>query len=283
MSRARVHEVSSPISLFPFIGILLCTMGALLVVLVAVSRSARNTAQRQVEAKQQVAAAIAPVNDEVHQNLEKVTKYISDLGTVRAIGEKRLRDEQARLRAVEDHIRRLHERIESLKAAAVELEAMEREHYDDRQQAEREVQRLNQLIADSQKTVESLRESSKQDTHSYAVVPYEGPNGTFRRPIFIECVKNECILQPEGTRLTANDMAPPVGLGPGNPLATALRAARDYYIRLNPEIGESRDLEPYPVLLVRPDSRYDRALNCIAAGDFDVGLELVENDWKLKF
>ena len=31
MSRARVHEVSSPISLFPFIGILLCTMGALLV------------------------------------------------------------------------------------------------------------------------------------------------------------------------------------------------------------------------------------------------------------
>ncbi len=41
MSRARVHEVSSPISLFPFIGILLCTMGALLVVLVAVSRSAR--------------------------------------------------------------------------------------------------------------------------------------------------------------------------------------------------------------------------------------------------
>ena len=34
MSRARVHEVSSPISLFPFIGILLCTMGALLVILV---------------------------------------------------------------------------------------------------------------------------------------------------------------------------------------------------------------------------------------------------------
>ncbi len=49
MSRARVHEVSSPISLFPFIGILLCTMGALLVILVAVSRSAKNTAEREVQ------------------------------------------------------------------------------------------------------------------------------------------------------------------------------------------------------------------------------------------
>ena len=51
MSRARVHEVSSPISLFPFIGILLCTMGALLVILVAVSKSAKNTAVREVQSQ----------------------------------------------------------------------------------------------------------------------------------------------------------------------------------------------------------------------------------------
>ena len=51
MSRARVHEVSSPISLFPFIGILLCTMGALLVILVAVSQSAKNTAVREVQSQ----------------------------------------------------------------------------------------------------------------------------------------------------------------------------------------------------------------------------------------
>ena len=47
MSRARVHEVSSPISLFPFIGILLCTMGALLVILVVVSKSAKDSAVRE--------------------------------------------------------------------------------------------------------------------------------------------------------------------------------------------------------------------------------------------
>src|SRR6185295_3977506 len=56
-----------------------------------------------------------------------------------------------------------------------------------------------------------------------------------------------------------------------------------HLIALNPEFGKSRDTEPYPLLLVRPDAQYDRALNAIEAGDFDVGIELVESDWKLKF
>src|SRR5438067_1800088 len=106
MSRARVHEVSSPISLFPFIGILLCTMGALLVVLVAVSRSARNTAQRQVQIQHQTATSAKPDGGE--KKLEEVKQYVGALGTVRGEAERKLRDEQARLRVVEDHIRRLN-------------------------------------------------------------------------------------------------------------------------------------------------------------------------------
>jgi hypothetical protein len=72
---------------------------------------------------------------------------------------------------------------------------------------------------------------------------------------------------------------------PGNPLASVLRATRDHLVRLNPKAGESRDLSPYPLLLVRPDGLlvYDRARMAIEAGDFDLGFELVESDWKLKF
>ena len=115
------------------------------------------------------------------------------------------------------------------------------------------------------------------------MVPYEGPNGTYRRPIYIECVKGELVLQPEGVHLTADDLRPPIG--PGNPLASVLRATRDHLVRLNPKVGESRDLSPYPLLLVRPDGLmvYDRARQAIEAGDFDMGFELVESDWKLKF
>ena len=36
---------------------------------------------------------------------------------------------------------------------------------------------------------------------------------------------------------------------PGNPLASVLRATRDHLVRLNPKVGESRDLSPYPLLL----------------------------------
>ena len=115
------------------------------------------------------------------------------------------------------------------------------------------------------------------------MVPYEGPNGTFRRPIYVECVENEVILQPEGVRISRDDLRPPYG--PGNPLAAALALRRDHFVRLHPNEGQSRDTEPYPLLLVRPDGllMYDRARKAIEAGDFDFGFELVEADWKLKY
>ncbi len=281
MSRAREHEVSSPISLFPFIGILLCTMGALLVILVAVSRSARTSAERQVQSGKQAAANAA--NDGTHKKLEEVQTYIGSLKAVRGKAEGKLRDEQVRLSNVEDHIRRLHERIAALQSAAIELEALEKEHYDDRQQAEREIARLQGLIGDAKKSVAALQEADGKESRSYAVVPYEGPNGTFRRPIYVECVKDGLILQPEGVHLTADDLRPP--LGPGNPLASVLRASRDHLVRMNPKMGESRDLTPYPLLLVRSDGLlvYDRARQAIEAGDFDLGFELIEDDWKIKF
>jgi hypothetical protein len=280
MSRARVHEVSSPISLFPFIGILLCTMGALLVVLVAVSRSARDSAQHQMQASLQ---STATVDEGIQKKMDYVQQYIGNLRSVHDEAERKLRDEHSRLSHVEDHIRRLHEQMRSLQLAAAELEAMEKEHYDDRAQAEREVQRLNQLIDESRKTITSLQNAADQQTSSYAVVPYEGPNGTFRRPIYIECVKDGIILQPEGIHITADDLRPPYGAG--NPLASVIRASRDNLVRLYPKEGQRRDLEPYPLLLVRSEGlvMFDRARQAIEAGDFDLGFELVENDWNLKF
>jgi hypothetical protein len=281
MSRARVHEVSSPISLFPFIGILLCTMGALLVVLIAVSRSARDTAQREINAKREQAKVAT--DDGTKKKISEVGRYMGALASIRGKAEQTLKDEHAKLSHVEDHIRRLQEKMHSLEAAAAELVALEHEHYDDREQAEREVTRLNQLIEESRQEIERLQEMADKEPSSYALVPYEGPNGTFRRPIYIECVREEIVLQPEGVRISAADLRAPIGAG--NPLAAALRAARDHYIRLSPKEGKGRDTEPYPLVIVRPSGLYmfDRARQAIEAGDFDLGFELVEEDWKLKY
>jgi hypothetical protein len=91
------------------------------------------------------------------------------------------------------------------------------------------------------------------------------------------------ILQPEGVAITADDLRPPFGAG--NALASALRTARDHLIRLHPGEGASRDTEPYPLLLVRPEglNMFGRARRAIEAGDFDFGFELVESDWDLKY
>src|SRR5258708_36682131 len=105
MSRARVHEVSSPISLFPFIGILLCTMGALLVILVAVSRSAKNTAVREGQTRTHSDATVATGG--AHKKIEGVKTYVLSLKAVKGKATTPLAEEQLRLCPGEDHIGRV--------------------------------------------------------------------------------------------------------------------------------------------------------------------------------
>jgi hypothetical protein len=200
MSRAKATDVSSPISLFPFIGVLLSTMGALLVVLIAVSRSAHDSAVREMTARK--AAAASAGQEESREKLQDVNEYVAKLNTVREEAQRRLRDDQLRLSHIEDHNRRLKEQLQSLQSSVNELVALEAEHYDDRKQAEREIDRLNELIASTREAVEAARDENRSKKRSFAIIPYEGPHGTRRRPIYIECRKNEVVLQPEDIHLT---------------------------------------------------------------------------------
>jgi hypothetical protein len=280
MSRRRPVDNSATVSLFPFLAVLLCTMGALLVVLVAVSRSARNSAL--VRAASLQTATIVEEDPAARAELEKVDAYVAKLQKVRGEVEKKLREDQLRLGQLENHMRSLQDQLQKLVLAAAELDALEEEHYDDRKQAEREVARLNGLIAEAQAAIDELKQSGTK-RRSYALLPYEGPNGTFRRPIYMECTKDGVTLQPEGVLITRDDLEPP--LGSGNALAAAMRAARDHYVQLRPEEGQTRDAEPYAMLLVRPGGEvmFAGARRAVEAGDFDFGFEPVEKDWKLNF
>ena len=121
MSRAKVHEVSSPISLFPFIGILLCTMGALLVILVAVSRSARDYGREASCKPRQPAAATHDERGPTKELEEAQHSTLASSSRCESEAQRKLREEQLRLSHMEDHIRRLQEQLRSLQLAAVEL------------------------------------------------------------------------------------------------------------------------------------------------------------------
>jgi hypothetical protein len=279
--RKHTTDNSSAISLFPFIAVLLCTMGALLVVLVSVARLARDGAQRRAEAQKQPPAAVVD-DSKTRQKLNELRQQAANLHLLRNKADEQLRNDQLRLSHLEDHMRRLQDQAASLKMAAAELEAMDKEHYDDRRQAERELERLNQLVDEQQELVEFLKAEASTKKRSYAIIPYDGPNGTQRRPVYIECRRDAVILQPEGVTLKEEDFIPP--LGPGNPLAAALRAAREHIVR-GSDATAGKAVEPYPLILIRPDGieNYYAVRDAIASWDADFGYEFVDGDWNLRF
>ncbi len=123
---------------------------------------------------------------------------------------------------------------------------------------------------------------AKRRPPSYAIIPYEGPNQTRRRPIYIECRADAVVLQPEGVRFGKSDFASPVG--PGNPLAAALRAIRENMFDRG-GFDPQRDGEPYPLLLVRPGgiAAYYIARDAMRWWTADFGYELIDDDWKVTF
>ena len=104
-------------------------------------------------------------------------------------------------------------------------------------------------IADARHGLTDVKEQAKRRPHCYAIIPYEGPNQTHRRPIYLECRADTVVIQPEGIELGEADFDGP--LGAGNPLAAALRAAREYLVNRG-TYDPQCDGEPYPLLLVRP-------------------------------
>lgn len=283
MSRAKDQDKSTDVSLFPFLAVLLCTMGSLLVVLVAVTRMSRDKADELAAEKRSVAAAPAPQTEAWKSKRREVEQYSEFLEKIRVEAEKKLGDDQQRLSHIEEHIRRLQKQLESLQIAAAELASLKDEHSQDKKQAEKELARLQKLIDETRETIAQLREQEDDKPRSYAVVPYEGNSGTRRRPIYIECRRNKVILQPEGLELTPNDFLPP--LGPGNPLASALRAAREYIAADSPVADTGKDTMPYPLILVRPEgiAAYYRVRDAIESWDADFGYELIDGDWDLEF
>ena len=117
---------------------------------------------------------------------------------------------------------------------------------------------------------------------SYAIVPYDGPNHTRRRPIYIECRGDAVVLQPENIVFDEADFDEP--LGPGNPLAAAIRAARQQML-LQGSVDPQNAGEPYPLLLVRPAGipAYDAALAAMKSWGSEFGYELINDDWQLKY
>lgn len=280
MSRAA-RDSSDNFSLFPFLAVLLCLMGALLVLLMGLAKAGRDRVAK--EAVRQASAAKAEPPPDTAIQLTEIQQYTAQLDTVRTTATDRMREDQARLSYLEDHMRRLKDELGTLQIAAMELEAMASEHTDDRAQAQSELERINRLTKELEERIKQIEEEQRGKGKSYAIVPYEGRNGTYRPTIYVECREDRVVLQPEGIELQPADFQPP--LGAGNPLAAAMRAAREYMQRAQPAGVSGKEAEPYPLILVRPNGigAYYQVRAAIRGWEADFGYELVDGDWNLTY
>jgi len=297
MRSRRIRSESSSVSLFPFLAVLLCTMGALLVILVVIARQARAKAVAEAREKQQQALADAQsatnssqsaedqadeeTLEKLRQDYEVARWEIENLQLALDATVEQLERERAELGNTEDHIRRLYEQMERLKETAKQL--LQRRQMTDRQRskAQADLARLRQRIEEAAQAV-AKAEKDAQNV-AYSIVPYEGPHGTRRRPIYIECRADGVVIQPEGIRLGEDDF--PLKAGPGDPLAAALRQARDYFASQAAGPGISDAGKAYPLLIVRPEGIdfYYRARAALKSFERDFGYELVEEDWELAY
>ncbi len=275
----RRRQGLSP-SLFPFLAVLVCTLGTLILLLALVAQNATTAAQQQAQAKLQSKDEAsdsarprmtrAAVEDLLRQEEFRVNELVSVRDQQTADLEAR-RDELTHL---EDHIARLRQQISQLNdevgVATGELEVTSI--------TESAINEIEAKINEEQQVIEALREETKDQSPRVVIVPHKGPNGTSRRPVYLECHADGITIQPEGSQITLAQLEN-AGYS-ANPLDAALRTIR---IHVMQTYGDP--VPPYPLLVVRPDGidSYGAARMAMRDWDDQFGYELVPAEVKLAY
>lgn len=333
MSSSRSRAASEDaFSLFPFLAVLLCTMGTLSLVFVLVAR--KTSAEPTPDADDEAAAvAVVPFDgsaatfgreisgtivdadslasalngglsaadatslseyeralektgnaslEDVRGETENLDWLLSELSNMRETAEKNLAEQRARLANAEAAIAQLRAEAQ---AAQQKYEALvnsgENEGLDE---LKARLQSVDCEIEKLMEEAEKLREENADAKHSYAIVPYQGKKGTFRRPIFVECNADGVFIEPEGVKFDERDFL--LAQYPGNPFDAALRAVAHRYLVTGGQKTASGDaIEPYPLIIVRPSGakHFYAAIAALASWGELYGYEFVEEDQVLEY
>ncbi len=299
-SQSRRNKLS--VSLFPFLAVLICTLGILIMMLVMAVKAADDQArqvQNESDADQQAEI------DALESIRDVRLAQIEGLSMVRPEALDRLSDSRANRSHIEEQIRKLKRDFRSLGDELLQLDAESKKiaamkdpeapvlpevplmveivQPDDseNQQAIAELQNLEKEIELAEKQLDAKRDSADTSGPArFVIVPHKGGGGTFRRPIFMECTADAITLQPSGIRLAKSEFVPP--LEPGNMLDSALLTIREYWRRYD-LAGEEGS--PYPLIVIRPGGAetFTLARHAMKSWDDEFGYELVEADKMLEF
>jgi len=280
MTRRAIRNTGLGISLFPFLAVLICTVGALIMLLVMLMKQARANAE---EVGREMAMKMTDSQKEQQEQLRVQTEDENWRSEILVEQRDELQQQvglqRAKLAHLEQHIRDLDQQWNSLQAQALEIAKLRSTESADVQPLEEEKQRIEEQLALAREQLEQVRQQIAEAPRSYAIIPYPGPNGTTRRPIYIECTERGVILQPENILLNEKDFAEP--LGPGNPLDAAIRTVYAY----QKQAFAQEQFAPYPLLIVRSKGvgAYAAARAAMSSWEDEFGYELVDEEMDLSY
>lgn len=267
MTRPRRNRDAVAPSLFPFLAVLLCTMGALVLILMLIVSGAQASTRRTTQAIEQE----IEVQEAALEIQQRSLRSDFEEGQIE-VEKKRLA-----LQGIENHIQETLDELSQLAKTDALLEADEtaESEADDL----RKMSELEKQLADAKSELLNRTPKPAGEKPIFAIIPYDGRNGTHRRPIYLECVDDKLVIQPEGVELSNRDLQPPYG--PGNPLDAALRTIRSEYVPANGAVTSTA----YPLLVVRPSGvlAYARARQAMSGWDDQFGYELIDEELELAF
>ena len=265
-------------SLFPFLAVLVCTLGTLILLLALVAKNANDAAvavkqqAEEAETDENVVPAISASAAE--SMIEEEEFRVTHLVSLRDSQTTELARRKDELTHLEDHIVRIREKLRRL-SDEVEMATgtLDVEKIDEDQLAS-----LRKQIDEESKSLNLLRQEKSDTSPRVVIVPHKGPNGTDRRPVYLECTAKGVTIWPEETFVSRSELRD--SDKSANPLDAALRVIRYHALKV---YGDT--VAPYPLLIVRPSGieTYREARSAMADWDDQFGYELVPSNVKLAY
>jgi hypothetical protein len=282
--RSRPLQVST----FPFLAVLLCTMGSLILLLLVIDRRAKAIARaKAIHAAEQAglddAQALAAARAEferrraalhgaLRRQEEELTAAINKTKAEEAAKSTEFQSEEARRREYEA---RLETELMQLRQEQMELE----KHKADLAEKEQKNQPFNQELTELtrellilEQTLASLKQARQHDQQHYSVVPYRGRFGESRKPVYLECRATSLVFHQGGPVLEDGTLS-----------QAGIRSEVKRYFQARAASPTQSTL--YLLLLIRPDGigTYYRTMAALEGMPIEYGYELVDTDWVLDF
>ncbi len=319
MSR-RTRTAATGVSLFPFLDVLICTMGSLILLLIvvtkkvqpAIAEKARQAAiTAKLDASEDNIAVATPVAEEIKEapveqpkddnSLNEWRTQIETLTSEHDSRQAQLTELERKLSAVEAATKHAQAQAASKNEKLKITREAQRQAEAERERLMAEVTSAREELTTTEQRLVDAKERQRTARSKFAFVPFDGRTGTTRRPILLECTETYIRFLPEDIRLTPAQLN---GFTTGfNPLLNASRELIHYwdvYDRVhadeaateaddaaNKDRGNSGNAgkEPYVLLLVRSNGAmsFMIAKHLLTQLKIPHGYELLDDDMELEF